>query len=66
MKFVRESHIEDDGTKYAVVDLEPGDTIPTTAIKVDKEWHVPEDNVKTTPEPTEDKTVRKRRVSKQG
>lgn len=40
MKFVRESQIEDDGTKYAVVELEQGDTIPMNAIKVDGEWHV--------------------------
>lgn len=53
MKFVRKSHIEDEGVKYAVVDLEQGDTIPLTACKVDGEWHVPESYL---PVPTEEKT----------
>lgn len=53
MKFVRKSHIEDEGVKYAVVDLEQGDTIPLTACKVDGEWHVPESYLPVPTEPTE-------------
>ncbi|CAB4177825.1 hypothetical protein UFOVP1004_17 [uncultured Caudovirales phage] len=41
MQFVRESQINDEGAKYAVVELEAGDTIPVKAIKRDGEWHVP-------------------------
>lgn len=39
MKVIRDSHIEDDGVKFAVVEFQPGDTIPVNAIKVDGEWH---------------------------
>lgn len=41
MKVIRDSHIEDEGVKFAVVEFQAGDTIPPNAIKVDGEWHVP-------------------------
>lgn len=41
MKVISGSHIEDEGVSYVVVEFQPGDYIPETAIKIGSEWHVP-------------------------